>query len=68
MIASDIDKTSLISKLNEDKKNFREDKSAELKTTDGLDSIEDFAAIMNIKRNKSKEPVMKELARKLSAI
>lgn len=74
LVASDVDRTSLIAKLDDGKritredKTTREDKSCELKSLDGLESIDDFSSIMDFKKNKSKEPVMRELARKLSAI
>jgi len=78
LVASDIDRTSLIAKLDDGVKVMREDirrddvtredKSSELNSFDGLESMDDFASIINFQKNKSKEPVMRELARKLSAI
>ena len=69
LVASDIDRTSLIAKLDDGAKIIREDKSSELNSMDGLESMDDFASIMSFNRSKtSKEPVMRELARKLSAI
>ena len=73
LIASDVDKTSLIAKLDSaspvEIKPIREDKSSELSSFDGIDSLSEFASIINFQKNKDdKEPMMKGLARKLSMI
>lgn len=83
LIAADLERTSLISKLSEKTQTeqvnienipeiFREDKSTTLKSFDGIESMSEFASILefNKKRSQSatKPPMMKELARKLSAI
>lgn len=72
LIASDIDRTVLISKLEspqEFKKQLREDKSAKLTSFDGVTSLQEFASIIDLnKKRENKKPVMKELAKKLSNI
>lgn len=88
LIASDMERTSLISKLNKkDEKNLikeqkeqaldvcfpRVDKSRELKTFDGIDSLDEFVSIIDFKRRRDGEgekkgPMMKELAKKLSTM
>lgn len=70
LIASDVDKTSLIAKLEpkaEEELVFtRADKSSQLSSCDGIESIGDFASLIDLKDYKSsKGPMMKELARKL---
>ena len=71
LVASDIDKTSLIAKLDDVEKAtqpIRQDKSCELTNMDGISSMEEFT-LLDFNKNKStKEPVMRELARKLSMI
>lgn len=72
LVASDIDRTSLIAKLDEksetELKLVRQDKSEELSSFDGIESIDDFASVLNFKKDEEKRPVIKELARKLSMI
>jgi len=79
LIASDIDRTSLIAKLEGNSQaapmSFREDKSFELSSLDGIESMndfssmEDFASVVDFQKGKqSKGPMMKELARKLSTM
>lgn len=70
LIASDIDKTSLISKLDDKKEfyNSREDKSTKLTSFDGLESISEFASVIDFNQERRKKgPMMKELARKLKS-
>jgi len=79
LVASDIDRTSLIAKLDNNsqpiQKNIREDKSFDLNALDeigGLDdfaSVESFASVIDFQKEKPvKGPMMKELARKLRTI
>ncbi|HNW26164.1 MAG TPA: flagellar biosynthetic protein FliO [Candidatus Gastranaerophilaceae bacterium] len=73
LVASDIDRTALISPLEEKslttEPNIRQDRSSELPTFDGVESIRDMASIIDFKKaRKSKGPVMKELAEKLKAM
>lgn len=73
LIASDVDRTSLIAKLGTKEENeimpAREDKSSQLSSFDGIESIDDFASIIDFKKErKNKGPMMRELARKLSTI
>lgn len=73
LIAADVDRTSLISKLGNIVENkpiaFREDKSLDLKSFDGVESIREFASVIDFNQSRTKKgPVMKELAKKLSAI
>lgn len=84
LIASDIDRTSLIAKLDtsknesfvkEQKDNAldvcfpRLDKSHELKNLDGIESLDEFASIIDFQKKRSqKGPMMKELAKKLSSM
>lgn len=71
LLASDIDKTSLIAKLDKKEnglQTIRQDRSEELSNNDGITSLDEFT-LLDFKREKAKkEPVMKELARKLSLI
>ena len=71
LVASDVDKTSLIAKLDDIEKMpqpVRVDRSNELKNMDGISSMEEFT-LLDFKKDKTtKEPVMRELARKLSMI
>lgn len=84
LIASDIDRTSLIAKLDchknehlikEQKDNAldvcfpRLDKSHELKNLDGIESLDEFSSIIDFQKKRSqKGPMMKELAKKLSSM
>ena len=73
LIAADVDRTALIAKLDSKGEKeilpIREDKSTELGSFDGIESLSDFASIIDFQKGKSnKGPMMKELARKLSAI
>lgn len=73
LIASDVDKTALIAKLESEEQEevvfTRADKSAELKSADGVESISDFASLIDMKDYKTgKGPMMRELAKKLSTI
>lgn len=72
LIASDIDRTSLIAKLGEKEITspikLREDKSFELKSFDAIDSMDEFASIIDFQKKKEKKgPMMRELARKLKS-
>lgn len=76
LVAADIDRTSLIAKL--DSKTtaipkmptpIREDKSTSLSSFDGVTSLSDFASIIELKKERlNKGPMMKELAKKLNTI
>lgn len=78
LVASDTDRTSLIAKLDNNLQpttNVREDRSFELNSLDGIESmndfanVDDFASIIDFQKGKpSKGPMMKELARKLSVM
>lgn len=73
LIAADMERTSLISKLGEEipKKPpvVREDKSLALKSFDGIESLSEFASIIDFQKSREKKgPMMKELAKKLSAM
>lgn len=81
LIAADVDRTTLISKLGtkaeKELKLVREDKSAELDSFDGVESINEFTSILNFNKDNSgnslnssssKGPMMRELVKKLSAI
>ncbi len=81
LIAADLDRTSLISKLNANLKSdvkeiqplIREDKSSNFSSFDGIESLNEFASLIDFQKNASKEsikkePMMRELAKKLSAI
>lgn len=83
LLAGDIDRTSLIAKLDSEEpdaapKAIREDKSFELNSLDGIESLEEFSSIINFQKNKeekterykngAKAPMMRELARKLSSL
>ncbi len=73
LIAADVDRTTLIAKLDPKIEKeilpIREDKSFELGSFDGIESMNEFASILDFPREKTnKGPMMKELARKLSAI
>lgn len=72
LVASDIDRTNLIAKLDEEVdgngvKAVRKDKSLELASLDGIESLDEFTSVINFKKEtSSKQPVMRELARKLN--
>lgn len=80
LIAADVDRTSLVAKLDGNSqcvKPVREDKSSSLSSFDGIDSLSEFASIIDFQKKNSlregsknldKGPMMKELAKKLSAI
>ena len=77
LVAADLERTSLIAKLNEndevsieaETKNIRQDKSLELSSMDGLESLDEFSSVINFrKENPSKKPMMRGLAEKLSSI
>lgn len=73
LIAADVDKTTLIAKLEpkaEEEPVFtRADKSSQLQSCDGIESIADFASLVDMKDYKSgKGPMMRELAKKLNTI
>lgn len=71
LIASDVDRTTLIAKLNDknEQTKQREDKSSYLKSFDGIDSLDEFASVIDFQKEKAKKgPVMKELAKKLSML
>lgn len=68
LIAADIDRTSLIAKLGnkEEITIGREDKSSELNSFDGIESLDEFASIIDFQKKRSKnEPMMRSLAKKL---
>lgn len=77
LIAADVDKTSLIAKLENHsnpisptiEKEPRKDKSINLKSFDGLESMDDFSSVINFNEERAKKgPMMRELAKKLSTI
>lgn len=72
LIAADVDKTALIAKLEPKTEQglvfTRADKSSKLKSSDAVESIGDFASLVDIKDFKSKGPMMRELAKKLNAM
>ena len=73
LIASDIDKTSLISKLDDVSQKeiypTREDKSLQLSSLDGIETLEEFSSIIDFQSEKAKKaPMMRKLAQKLSAM
>lgn len=73
LIASDVDRTSLIAKLDtkceEDVLTpsiARIDKSANLASFDGIESINEFTSLIDFQKERAnKRPMMKELASKL---
>lgn len=73
LIASDIDRTSLIAKLDTKCEEetltpsiARSDKSCKLASFDGIESIGEFTSLIDFQKERSKkDPMMKELARKL---
>ena len=67
LIASDADRTTLISKLDNTAKEIkiREDKSTTLKEFDGIASIKDFTSVVDFKPKNKNEAVMRSLAGKL---
>lgn len=73
LIAADIDKTSLIAKLDSKSEKelmpTREDKSINLSSFDGIESLDEFASIIDFKKKQTeKGPMMRELAKKLSSM
>lgn len=71
LIASDIDKTSLIAKLETKEKSLpvREDKSSILSSFDGIESINEFASVIDFNKERTKKgPVMRELAQKVKRL
>ena len=70
LIVADIESTSLIAKLentNESSKP-RGDKSTHLSSFDGLESLNEFASVIDFNEEKAKKgPMMRELARKLKS-
>ena len=73
LIAADVDRTSLIAKLDTKSERevqpAREDKSTNLKSFDGIDSMEEFSSIIDFKKERAiKGPMMKELAKKLNVM
>lgn len=73
LIAADVDRTTLISKLGtkaeKELKLVREDKSNEFDSFDGVESISDFTSVLNFnKEGNNKGPMMRELVKKLNAI
>ena len=70
LIAADIDSTSLIAKLENKSESLklREDKSAYLKSFDGVKNLDDFSSVIDFNREKTKKgPMMRELAKKLKS-
>ena len=73
LIASDVDRTSLIAKLDtkseaETINTPREDKSFDLDSFDGIESINEFASLIDFQKERaSKRPMMRELAKKLKS-
>lgn len=74
LIAADLDRTSLIAKLDSTKPQMeviptREDKSSKLKSFDGIESINDFASLIDFPQDRAgKKPMMRELARKVKSL
>lgn len=67
LIASDTDRTCLISKLGE--KQARDDKSAYLTSFDGIESMHEFSSVVDFNKERIKKgPIMRELAKKVSAL
>lgn len=64
LIAADLDKTTLIAKL-QSQAAYASDKSRELDTLYGSENLEDFASVIDIKRKGGRGPMMREIARKL---
>lgn len=67
LIASDADRTTLISKLDNSVKEIqiREDKSTTLKELDGVASIKDFTSVVDFRPKNKNEAMMRSLANKL---
>lgn len=68
LIAADIERTSLIAKLDTKVQSLpaREDKSTKLSSFDGIESLDSFSSVIDFRKElERKGPVMKELARKL---
>lgn len=73
LIAADVERTTLISQLDSKSKAeikpVREDKSLDLNCLDGVESIGEFASVVDFKKGPSnKGPMMRELAKKVKAI
>lgn len=76
LIASDVDKTSLIAKLDVQCESevitpsiTRVDKSADLTSFDGIESMEEFSSLIDFQKERaSKRPMMKELAKKVKGL
>lgn len=76
LIASDIDKTSLIAKLDKQceaetvtPEFARTDKSSTLTSFDGIESMDEFASLIDFQKERAnKRPMMKELARKVISL
>ena len=73
LIAADVDRTSLIARLDKNLskeiKPLREDKSSNLGSFDAVESLDEFASVIDFPlENSNRAPMMRELARKLSAI
>lgn len=75
LIASDVDRTSLIAKLDTNCEAqvvtpsiTRVDKSTKLTSFDGIESMNEFTSLIDFQKEKAnKRPMMKELARKLKS-
>ena len=73
LIASDVDRTSLIAKLDTKCEEAaitpsiaRVDKSTNLTSFDGIESMDEFASLIDFQKERAtKRPMMKELAKKL---
>lgn len=73
LIAADVDRTTLISQLDTNSKAeikpVRDDKSLDLKSFDGVESIGEFASVIDFKKGPTnKGPMMRELARKVKGL
>ena len=71
LLASDIDKTNLIAQLDKNENtthHLRQDKSDELSSLDGITSLDEFNLLGFDRKKTQKEPVMRELARKLGSM
>jgi len=82
LVAADVERTSLIAQLDErtgqksELKNgqdgkkepsFRQDKSFDLASLDGIESMDEFTSVINFKKEiPSKQPLMRELAKRLN--
>lgn len=72
LVAADADRTSLISKLDSTSEAevvpIRKDQSSNLTSFDGIESLSEFSALIASKEKGAKEPMLRGLARKLSAV